>query len=122
MERKYLQKLVAGAILAGASLAFLQNTDSFSGSNKMPRFYNKRKTVFTGWEKGYDVYTIGSEKGSLKNITNTPDIDEERAYWSKDGRILFSVGSRYFTIKDDGTNQREISRKTFDNRILYSRW
>ncbi len=41
-----------------------------------------------------DVFTVPAKEGSVRNLTRTPGIREDRAAWSPDGRWIAYVSDR----------------------------
>ena len=105
------------------------------------------RTILFSWRKGasphYQLYTIGADGSSLKQLTTGEHYNYDGA-WLPDGRIVFlssrisqaaycfftPVGILY-TMNADGTGQRRISANYLndftpavlnDGRIIYGRW
>jgi len=67
----------------------------------------------TGWH--WDIFSIDTASLEERNLTRTPDVDEEVPIWSPDGKqIVFQVShlgrSNVFVMNADGSNRRQVTQ------------
>jgi Tol biopolymer transport system component len=81
-----------------------------------------------------DIFVIHLVSGEVTNLTNTPDIREERPIWSPDGHQLAFSGKKYgdamqgvYVMDRDGRNRRQLTQNpepyyldTLDGSIAWS--
>ena len=62
-----------------------------------------------------DLWEIGTDGGGLRNLTSTPDLEEDWPVWSPDGsRIVFAAGQgpalrQLYSMNADGTNRVQLT-------------
>ncbi|MDB4349743.1 hypothetical protein OAA99_02180 [Omnitrophica bacterium] len=103
IKRSLLTVLLAGALLAAGCLIA-----DIALSDDEPYFFDRLgELMLIG--RGRDLYIIRMESGAKRKITSTPEVTEEDAFFSNDGRfVLYKTKKKKSAF--DKTSSPEVER------------